>query len=244
MSLFFSNVPQNVPKWISDVPIAHRGLHDPEIGIYENTLSAARAACEAGYSIEVDLQPSRDGVPLVFHDYELKRMTSKVGTIRETLSSDLKSCPIMDSGDFIPGLEDLLSEVDGKVGLVLELKGLEGEDDGFVAAVSDTLKGYRGRVAIMSFKHWLLEDARKVAPHLPLGLVGYGRDDEHQNHNRALQQFNFDFLSYHLKEIDARFVAEFRKTGRPIISYTVRSPKDALLSARYADQITFEGFRP
>ena len=48
---------------------AHRGLHGGDIP--ENSLAAFRLAAEAGYGIELDLQLSRDGEVMVFHDYTL-----------------------------------------------------------------------------------------------------------------------------------------------------------------------------
>ena len=38
-----------------------------------------RAALDAGYGIELDIQPSADGVPMVFHDYDLRRLTPVSG---------------------------------------------------------------------------------------------------------------------------------------------------------------------
>ncbi|MCB1476187.1 MAG: glycerophosphodiester phosphodiesterase, partial [Rhodobiaceae bacterium] len=52
--------------WLTRRPIAHRGLHDASAGIVENTLPAAQAAVDGDYGIEVDLQLSADGVPMVF----------------------------------------------------------------------------------------------------------------------------------------------------------------------------------
>ncbi|HZD62319.1 MAG TPA: glycerophosphodiester phosphodiesterase, partial [Xanthobacteraceae bacterium] len=42
----------SAPAWLTARPIAHRGLHAREDGILENTLSAAQAAIERGFSIE------------------------------------------------------------------------------------------------------------------------------------------------------------------------------------------------
>jgi len=55
-------------------PIAHRGLHGE--GRSENSVAAFDAAIEKGYAIELDIQMSADGEAMVFHDYELSRLTS------------------------------------------------------------------------------------------------------------------------------------------------------------------------
>ena len=54
-------------------PFAHRGLHGA--GVIENSRAAFRAAIEAGHGIELDVQASSDGEEIVFHDYELGRLT-------------------------------------------------------------------------------------------------------------------------------------------------------------------------
>ncbi len=81
----------------------------------------------------------------------MKRVLSGLVAARE-----LRSVKLGKTGDHVPTLSELLERVDGKVGLVLELKGIFGEDEGFVAAVLKTLSQYKGDVAIMSFNHWLL----------------------------------------------------------------------------------------
>lgn len=230
--------------WIKERPIAHRGLHSPSKGVFENTLSAARAAAEKGYAIEVDLHPSRDLVPMVFHDNVLDRLTEEKGAFRKREAEALQNIAIGGSSDHVPTLRQLLDLVDGKTGLVLELKGMAGEDEGFVEAVLDVLKPYDGPVAIMSFNHWLLADARQFGTRLPVGLTAEGDDRLHELHKQAVADFDIDFVSYGIEDLPNRFVREFRETGKPVITWTIRSYEQAEFSARHADQITFEGFLP
>src|SRR6185312_5176172 len=67
--------------WLTQRPIAHRGLHDAAAGAIENTPSAFRAAIEYGYGIECDLQISADGEAMVHHDDVLGRLTEGTGRI-------------------------------------------------------------------------------------------------------------------------------------------------------------------
>jgi glycerophosphoryl diester phosphodiesterase len=53
---------------------AHRGLFDNHSDAPENSMAAFRLAVEAGYGIELDVQTTKDGVPVVFHDFTLRRM--------------------------------------------------------------------------------------------------------------------------------------------------------------------------
>lgn len=225
-------------------PIAHRGLHDVSKGIYENTLSAARAAVEGGYNIELDIQPSLDMVPMVFHDYELERLTSENGETRSVAAKTLTKISIKDTKDNIPTLEEFLDVIAGKVGLVIELKGRKDEDEGFVSAIADLLSGYKGDAAIMSFHHHILRDARSLAPHLALGLTAEGDDRSYKTHKKIAEECNVDFISYYVKELDCKFVREFKENGRESISWTVRTPDDKAYSDKFVDQVTFEGFKP
>ena len=56
-------------------PVAHRGLHDRASGVIENSASAFEAAIIAGFAIECDVQLTSDGVPVIFHDNDMKRRT-------------------------------------------------------------------------------------------------------------------------------------------------------------------------
>jgi glycerophosphoryl diester phosphodiesterase len=231
-------------SWIVERPIAHRGLHDKTKGIFENTLSSARAAVASGFHIEVDLHLSRDGRAVVFHDDTLERLVGRKENVRTLTVAELSRASIGGSEDHIPTLDELLETVDGRSGLVLELKGIAGADDGFAAAVADSLKGYGGPVALMSFDHWLVEDAHREAAPYTLGLTAEGDDSHYTAHKAVAERCDVDFVSYGIRDLPCRFVAEFRQTGKPVITWTVRSPADAAKSALYADQITFEGFYP
>ena len=244
MTLNLPIINNSPASWLCDVPIAHRGLHDIAQDIYENTLTAAAHAVVNKYAIEVDLQLAADGVPVVFHDYTLDRLTDESGNIREVSSEELQKTSIMKTSDRIPTLAQLLETVDGKTPMVLELKGMNGFDTGFVREVARLAKNYEGPIAIMSFSHWLLEDARAVASDMILGLTAEGGENTYSEHQKIAEACSVDFLSYSIEDIDCKFVTDFRDTGRPVISWTVRNAEQLAKSNKYADQVTFEGFVP
>lgn len=230
--------------WVAARPLAHRGLHDAQAGILENTLSAAHAAAANGYGIEVDLHLASDGVPVIFHDNTLDRMTGRAGNVRDLSSSELNGLHLRETGEGIPSLAQLLQTVAGAVPLVLELKGVAGADDGFIAAVAHDLAGYGGPAAIMSFNHWLLEEARAIAPDITLGLTAQGDDKLRETHWQIEHKINADFLSYRVSELECRFVAEFKASGKPLICWTVKDREQANFAEHHGAQITFEGFLP
>ncbi|MEK1861303.1 MAG: glycerophosphodiester phosphodiesterase family protein, partial [Rhizobium leguminosarum] len=181
--------------WIRDLPVAHRGYHDLNTHVWENTLSAFSRAVEAGFAIECDLHYASDGVPVIFHDEDLQRLCNLHGDIRERTSRELGLIAIGGTSDKVPTLRQLLDLVKGKVPLVLELKGREADDEGFAEAVLEVLEGYEGKVALMSFDHWLLRDLKALGAPYPLGLTADGNTPEAFKTHAKAMEIGLDFIS-------------------------------------------------
>ena len=86
---------------LKNVHYAHRGLFDNRTSAPENSMNAFRLAVEAGYGIEMDIQLTKDGIPVVFHDKTLKRMCGKKGYIWEYTLEELKEFTLADSKEKI-----------------------------------------------------------------------------------------------------------------------------------------------
>lgn len=231
-------------SWLADHPIAHRGYHDMNKTIWENTLSAFSRAIEHGYAIECDLHYTADSVPVVFHDDDMQRLCGIKGDIREKTAGELGLVTIGGTADKVPTLGQLLRLVKGRVPLVLELKGRKGDDEGFADAVVETLEGYDGPVALMSFDHWLLKDLKALDAPYPLGLTAGGQDPEQFFVHEEAMQLGLDFISYFYGDLPNSFITKERASGRKIITWTVRDQAAAAHSYAHADQMTFEGFDP
>ncbi len=232
-------------SWLTSRPIAHRGLHDREAGRPENSLAAFRSAVDHQYAIECDLQFSSDGVPMVFHDEELGRLTAHSGTLGERTADILSSIALCGTDQTIPRLQDLLSLVAGSVPVILELKDNGTRNAAFAAAVSQMVKAYEGPVAVMSFDRTILSEFRDVAHGLPRGLVAEGSWRTAITHLLAVFRLDLHFVSYNVADLPtvAPWIAR-RILGLPLICWTVRTHTDRLKSARWAEQMTFEGFLP
>lgn len=230
--------------WIKELPVAHRGYHDMNKQVWENTLSAFSRAVEAGFAIECDLHYASDGVPVIFHDENLERLCSLKGDVRERTSKELGLIAVGGTQDKIPTLKQLLDLVGGRVPLVLELKGREGDDEGFAETVLEVLEGYEGKVALMSFDHWLLRDLKELGALYPLGLTANGNTpEEFEAHARAMS-IGLDFISYFHGDLPNPFITGEREKGIPVITWTVRDEKARKHTFEQADQMTFEGFDP
>ncbi|MFB9951997.1 glycerophosphodiester phosphodiesterase [Rhizobium puerariae] len=231
--------------WIKDLPVAHRGYHDMNRQVWENTLSAFSRAVEAGFAIECDVQLAADSVPVIFHDHNLERLCGIKGDIRERTSAELGLLSVGGTKDKVPTLKQMLDLVNGRVPLVIEIKGREeGEDDGFAETVLDVLEGYRGHVALMSFDHHILRDLKRANSPYPLGLTAMGdKPEEFFKHDEAMQ-LGLDFISYHYPHLPNSFITARRAAGIPVITWTVRDANGREHTYKYADQMTFEGFDP
>lgn len=231
--------------WLTERPIAHRGLHDLNRTRWENTLPAFDAAARKGYAIECDVHLARDGVPVVFHDEDLKRLAGVEGFVHEKTAPELGACRIGGTEDCVPSLDGLLDLVDGRVPLVIELKGVRGRDQGLVAAVGEALARYKGKAAIMSFDHWLIREFAAKAPGIPAGLTAFGTKDAEMELHFSMLAHGISFVSYGVSDLPNRFVRFVReKLGMPVITWTVRDQAGVERTFAHADQMTFEGFEP
>ncbi|WP_333683999.1 glycerophosphodiester phosphodiesterase family protein [Pontibaca methylaminivorans] len=238
-------------------PIAHRGLHGS--GLPENSRAAVMAAVAAGYGIEIDLQLSRDGVPLVFHDADLFRLTGRRGLIRDLDAAEAGAISLAGGGaEPIPTLAGILGLVRGRVPLLIELKDQSGTlapgDGRMERAVVAALEGYSGPCAVMSFNPHSIARIRDLAPDLPRGLVtcafrarNWPLPAERRAWLRAIGDFEpvgAGFISHDARDLRRGRVQELRRRGVPVLCWTIRSEAAEFRARRLADNITFEGYRP
>lgn len=232
-------------SWLVERPIAHRGFHDQNKTRWENTLSAFGAAAERGYAIECDVHLTADGEVVVFHDDELKRLTGVDGYVWQRTAAELGALRVGGTADHVPTLYEMLAHVGGRVPIVIELKGIPGRDHGLVRKVARALRGYDGKVAIMSFDHWLVREFAEHAPGIPAGLTAWGDKDHEIEAHFSMLAHGISFVSYGVVHLPNRFVQFVRdRLGMPVITWTVRDQVAVDATFTHADQMTFEGFEP
>ncbi len=226
-------------------PITHRGFHDASKQNYENSFSAFQAAIDAGFGIECDLQVTADREIVVFHDPDLDRMTTEKGPVRHRKLDDLCKLDLLGSKDKIHSLDEHLELTGGQVPLLLEFKGITGEDNGMVKAAAKSLKAYKGPVAIMSFNHWIARQFAELIPDRPRGLTAMGGDNFQTFHTNAMNEHDLHFVSYRVHDLPCKFITSMNEqSDKSVITWTVRTEEDSDLSYANADQITFEGYDP
>lgn len=150
------------------VDYAHRGLHGD--GAPENSLEAFRRAVEAGFGIELDVRQSADGTLYVFHDDSLSRMCGVDKKFIELHDSEIDTLRLSGSEHKIPQFDEVLALVDGKVPLLVELKGAIG-DKTLCPAVAPVLDAYKGPYCVESFNSFLIQWFKKNRPGVVRGQL-------------------------------------------------------------------------
>ena len=231
--------------WLRGAIYAHRGLHGGE-GAPENSPAAFEAAIARGLGIECDVQRSSDGQALVFHDFDLDRLTGESGAVIDRSATQLGKVVLSGTADAIPTLQTLLQQVAGQVPLLIEVKSRKGlHVVPLCLAVRRVLEGYRGPVAVMSFdprvSHWFAVHS----PHIIHGLVVSERDK-----SRVLRTFRTrmtlwlaqpEFLAWDVRDLPSRLAGKQRKRGLPLLTWTVRDDRLLERAEKYADAPIAEG---
>jgi glycerophosphoryl diester phosphodiesterase len=228
------------------VPFAHRGLHGG--GRVENSVGAVAAAVERGFGVELDVQLSRDGEAMVFHDYELDRLTAERGPVAGRTVAQLQAIRLNVCNEAIPRLCEALGAIAGRSPLLVEVKSRDRQVAGLCGAVAIALRRYEGPVAVMSFNPQVGGWFARHAPHVLRGLVvtENGRRGLRGRIERpfALRRARADFLAYDIRDLPSRFADAARARGMPVYTWTVRSEADRARAAAHADQIIFEAPPP
>ena len=101
---------------------AHRGLHSRDKSVPENSLKAFELAAAAGYGMELDVQLTRDGQVVVFHDDTLNRVCGVNGRVDDYTFAELQKFPLCGTDERIPLFSDVLNTVAGRGAIICELK--------------------------------------------------------------------------------------------------------------------------
>ena len=144
--------------------IAHRGA---SAQAPENTLRAFECARALGADgIELDAQTTRDGIPVVFHDTDLRRLTGNRGRLADFSWAELRGLRV--GGEAIPCLKEALAFARGRLLVQIEIK-----KGARVGPVVRAIRGTRtaGGVIIASFERAILRESAAIAPGIPRMLI-------------------------------------------------------------------------
>lgn len=233
---------------------AHRGLHsnNNSTEIPENSIPAFRRAVKRGYGIELDVQLSKDGVPVVFHDFTLERMCGKEGKVCEYTYEELQQFTLAGGQEKIPRFTEVLEVVNGKVPLIIELK-VEWMDITVCPVVDEILRKYQGVYCIESFNPMALSWYRRYHNSVYRGQLSeaFTRTISKSGLYWCLQNLLFnwmtrpDFIAYnheHQGNLSRKLCRGlFRNTA---VAWTIRSQEELDKAKKHFDMFIFESFTP
>lgn len=245
------NLEEKEVSWIIETPIAHRGLDNGSIP--ENSMAAFRNAIEKGYTIELDVQFTKDKELIVFHDDDLSRLTNDNRKVKDVNYQELKNLKLENTDEKIPTLKEVVEMVDNQVPLIIEIK--DGEDIiGLSEKTYNIMKNYKGRYAIQSFNPFILEWFKNNASEVIRGqLSGTFREDAESL--KFYEKFvlknlllNFkskpNFIAYELDGVNNLSVKLLKGRNYPIISWTIENEEDMKKAYESTDNIIFDNILP
>ena len=232
---------------------AHRGLHDNAAKVPENSMAAFRKAVEGGFGIELDVQMSRDGVPVVFHDFTLERMCGAGGKVCDYSYEELRRFTLLGSGEGIPKFADVLKMVDGRVPLIVELK-IERTDMSVCRAVDRLCSRYKGLYCIESFNPLAVFWYRRHRKNIVRGQLSdaFIKEGEYVGTISFLLQnllFNWlgkpDFIAYNCKypKMLSKWLCR-RLYHIKTAAWTIKSREQLREARKHFDIFIFDGFVP
>lgn len=235
---------RNFP-WLTEYDIAHRGLHSEGTREEENTVAAVRAAVDAGYSVEIDVQATVDGIIIVFHDQTLDRMTDGTGSVGKLGYAQIQKYLVGNSGEPPPSLPDVMEAVNSERPIFIEIKSSKKTDiQQLCAGVRHCFEGYGGDIAVMSFDPRILTWFKAYMPRYARGMV-VGREFLLNWRNRTaltfwLRRTKPDFIACDVNLLPNGLCARWRKSGKPLLTWTVKDKKLEAVARQHADALIFE----
>ena len=233
---------------------AHRGLFDHEAGIPENSLAAFRAAVQAGYGCEVDVQFTKDRQLIAFHDSDYRRACGTDQKVWALNYDEVREYTLFGTGEKIPLFSEVLALVSGRQPLIVEIKTHGGDVAWYQAQCRETLRllrEYDGVYGIQSFHPLAVRWFQKNARDVPRGLLITGR--KHGPHAFGKWLASKLFIScvfcrpgFVATDQEARGWALrlVRALGAMSFAWTIKTPRRFEALSAVEDGIIFEGFRP
>ncbi|MBR0508176.1 MAG: glycerophosphodiester phosphodiesterase [Clostridia bacterium] len=149
---------------------AHRGLYEKDQSIPENSLEAFRRAAENGYGVELDVQLTRDGEVVVFHDDTVDRMTENKGRVDGFTLAELEAMPLKGTEHRVPLFTDVMAVLDGVSPTIVELKSTENYPE-LCEKTLAILRTLQGPFCVESFDPRIVRWFYKNAPDLIRGQL-------------------------------------------------------------------------
>lgn len=236
---------------LKGVHYAHRGLHDNHSDAPENSMKAFQKAVDAGYGIEMDIQLTKDKIPVVFHDETLDRMCGVEGKVWEFTFEELQKLTLAESGEKIPKFEDVLALVGGKVPLIVEYK-LDVPSTEVCEIADPMLQAYNGVYCIESFHPFAVKWYRDHRPDVIRGQLSqdFSKVEKYKGKFIYWMLGNLltnvltrpDFIAYNHKDADMFSRKVCSLMGALPVAYTIKSQEEYEKAKKQFELFIFDSF--
>ena len=150
---------------------AHRGLHNIDRKVPENSILAFRYAIAGGFGAELDVHLTKDKRLVVIHDSFLDRLCGVHERVEEHTLEELRKLTLQGTKEKIPLLEEVLPLFEGKAPLIIELKVENGNYRRLCEGTCRLLSSYRGDYCIESFDPRVLRWLKRNEPFILRGQL-------------------------------------------------------------------------
>ncbi|MEJ2163316.1 MAG: glycerophosphodiester phosphodiesterase [Robiginitalea sp.] len=202
--------------------IGHRGAMGYET---ENTLASVQKALDLGVDmIEIDVFQIRSGEIVVFHDERVDRLANSGGRIEEYYFLDLKNL-MLQGGHRIPTLREVLTLVDHRVPINIELKG-KGTADNIHQTVTfyTDKRGWTADQFLISSFDW--EELRRYREYNPTGRIAVLTEGDPLEALPVARELGAEAINPHYAQLDTANVSRIHEEGFKIYTWTVNDPSD------------------
>jgi glycerophosphoryl diester phosphodiesterase len=261
MLAFFARgaAPADVSRttWLKTATVAHKGIHYDSKGIPENTIAAFKKAMDNNCAIELDVSLTKDNKLIVFHDRKLKRLFGVEALTQDKTYAELQQLKFANSSEKIPLFSDVLTFVDGKVPLIIEIKN-EGRVGDMESMIYDMLKNYKGVYAVQAFNPYTLKWFRQNAPEVLRGQLSGSfiiSDYEHEYAGTTILPWykkfilsnlllDFEskpnFIVYETENVSSNTMDDLKKLGVPVLGWTIDTKEEHDKVEKYFDNFVVE----
>jgi len=187
----------------------------------ENTMPSFVKAYECGATaIEFDVRLTKDGVPIIYHDSNFKRLTGFNAYVTDVSFEETKKLRVKGEAP-IPTLEEVLEFASGKLAVDIELKvvGIEKETVNLLRKY-----GLEDKALITSFLPTVLGEIKNIAPDIEVGVLLEEWNDEYLDIARRIDAYAL-LPPYTI--VTREMVDKIKGSGYALIVWTVNDPREA-----------------
>lgn len=219
--LFVYNIAQEPPSSFPLLNIGHRGS---DLGV-ENTLPAVEGAVASGADyVELDIQLSKDHIPVAIHDGNLSRLAGSRKAVSDLTAAQLKEYTLSQNEKIgvIPTLEEIIIAAGQDIGLLIELKaGTPGEKELLVDQTLALIEKYHieEQCILMSLDYDIVSMAKNKRTDLNVGYCMFGNLGTPSVSD--LIDLNVDFVVIEEAMVNKNFVTTCRRAWLPVYVWTV-----------------------